>query len=319
MVLVLGDLIADLVMRIPHFPLRAKDLPKLEYIEVGPGGATNIAIMAARFGLRVGCLGEIGTDHFGAVVLEGLRREKVDVRSIVLNPQARTPVAGVIVDAEGEPAYLGYPGKLDLRRLPDAWRAQVRTADALFADGWVEYEQAAEMILDAFRSAREAGVPVFFDPGPGNPAMDNAWHRRAAALATVVLANEEEAARLTGQPDVRGAGRDLVKNGAALVVIKRAAEGALLMTAEQESDAPGFRVPLRDATGAGDSVTGAVIYGFVTELELADMGTLLNATGAAKVQKLGTGHHMPTREEILAVLQQRPDAARSLTVALNAL
>ncbi len=304
MVIVLGDLIADFSLRIARFPIQAQDLLKVAYIELGPGGATNVAISAARLGLAVACLGEVGDDRFGAVVLEGLQRERIDISRVVVTPQASTPVAGVIVDARGEPAYLGYPGSLQLTTLPQAWHQPIREAQALYADGWVEHTGGRDIILEAFRLARQAGVPTFFDPGPGNPALDNTWHCQAAALATVLLATDDESSRLSGIEDPLTSARALLANGSQLVVIKRGEAGCLLLTAQEMTISPGFPVEARDTTGAGDSLAGAVIYGYLRGLPLAALGTLANATGAAKVQKLGTGHNMPTRAEVWAVLER---------------
>lgn len=305
-VLILNDLIADFSLRIPSFPLNAMDLPKVEYIELGPGGATNIAIMGARFGLEITCLGEVGEDTFGKVVLEGLREEGVATDHIIVNPRARTPVAGVIVDANGEPAYLGYPGTLQLRHLEQSWLPLIENAAALYADGWVEYAAAYEMILDAFARARRANVPTFFDPGPGNPAVDSGWQHEAAARATVVLLNEQEGERLTGESDPHKIGAALSARGSELVIVKRGAAGCTLMRGDERVDSPGFHAELRDATGAGDSLSGAVIYGYLKGLPLYALGQLANATGAAKVKKLGTGHNMPTLPEIQAVLGANP-------------
>lgn len=303
-VVVLCDLIVDLALHIDSFPVNATDLQKLSFVELGPGGACNVAIMARRFGLPVACLGEVGRDRFGEIVLRGLRREGVDISGVVNDPQARTPVAGVLVDPRAEPAYLGYPGALHLAAVPEAWRPVLQAARAVFADGWAETVGVSQVILEAFQIARRAGVPIFFDPGPGNPALDNAWHRDAAGLATVVLANQEEAARLTGLADPGAAAAALLAMGARLAVVKRGAAGCLLATAGETVAAPAYPVALVDATGAGDSLAGAVIYGYLAALPLSVLGKLANATGAAKVQKRGTGHHVPTRDEVAAVLAQ---------------
>jgi sugar/nucleoside kinase (ribokinase family) len=304
MVIVLNDLIADFSLRIATFPIRAQDLPKVSYIELGPGGATNVAISAAHFGLEVACLGEVGDDRFGAIVREGLSREGIDVSGIVVTPDARTPVAGVIVDERGEPAYLGYPGSLQQMTLADGWAERIQSAQGLYADGWIERMAERDIILAAFSLARDAGAPTFFDPGPGNPAIDNAWQRDAAALATVLLATDEEASRLSGMDDPLASARALIANGSKLAVIKRGEAGCLLLGEGKTEVSPGFPVDVRDATGAGDSLAGAVMYGYLKELPLAALGTLANATGAAKVQKLGTGHNMPTLAEVRAVLER---------------
>ncbi len=304
MVTVLGDLVADVSLRIPHFPIQARSHHTLNYVEVGPGGACNVAIMAARFRLPTCCLGEVGRDQFGALILQELEREGIDTTHVLVTQEAATPVAGVVVDVEGEPTYLGFRGHLTCKTLPEAWRGRIESATALFSDGWVEYAEAADLILEAFRTARGAGVPVFFDPGPGNPSVDNRWHWQAAALATVLLANEAEARRLTGIEEPTAAARAIVAHGSEIVIVKRGAAGCLLFTDAAEMASPGFPVHLQDATGAGDSVAGAVIYGYLNGMALEALGMLANATGAAKVQKLGTGSNMPTLPEIRSIMEQ---------------
>lgn len=313
MVIVLGDLIADLAIRISDFPVNAQDLKPISYLEIGPGGATNIAIMAARFGVPVACLGEMGNDTFGAIVRNGLAREGIQTDNIITAPESKTPVAGVLVDQHREPAYLGYMGNLTVRTLPEQWQPLIRQADALFADGWIEIPEMPQMLLDAFRLARGAGVKTFFDPGPGNGSFDLSWHPEAAALATVLLVNEEEAMRLTGLTDPLDAAQALVRNGSELVVLKRGAQGLVLVTADGQHAAAGYAVTPLDFTGAGDSVTGAMLYGYLKGMDTDALGILGNATGATKVQKLGTGHNMPTMAEIHATLERfAPDAVSVL-------
>ena len=55
-------------------------------------------------------------------------------------------------------------------------------------------------------------------------------------------------------------------------MVKRGAEGCLLATAREIVSAPAYPVTVVDATGAGDSVAGAVIYGWLKRLPLADAG-----------------------------------------------
>ncbi len=303
MVIILGDLIADLAIRIPAFPIHAQDLKPISYLEIGPGGATNIAIMAARFGLPVACLGEVGRDAFGEVVLSGLKREGIEAHDVIVTAESKTPVAGVVVDEKREPAYLGYMGNLIVRTLPDAWRARIENADALFADGWIEIPEMSAMILRAFKIGKDAGVKTFFDPGPGNAFLNLAWHRDAAALSDVLLVNEDEARRLAAREDPINTARALIQNGSELIVLKRGAEGLILITKNAEEHIAGFQVEARDLTGAGDSVTGAILFGYLNGMDLSSLAVLANATGATKVQKLGTGHNMPTLDEIRATLK----------------
>lgn len=309
MVIVLGDLLSDYSLHVPNLTRQPEDLHEVAYLELGPGGATNVAITMARFGMEVGCLGEVGDDLFGRVVIEGLEREGIDVSGIQVTVGARTPVANVLVDSRGEPAYLGFPGSLQLAHVLPQWLEPLQTADALYFDGWAEHDGAPGMLMEAAAIAREAGIPIFFDPGPGNPRFDNDWHRSMVAVTTVLIATEEEARRIIDKGDTVVMAQALLATGLKLVVIKRGIAGSLFLTRDAMEIAPGFPVAgpnkgLLDATGAGDSFAGAVIYGYLQDMDLPTLGMLANATGAAKVKKLGTGHNMPTLAEVRAVLER---------------
>lgn len=304
MVYILGNLIVDFLLYIEEFPVEAQALQGVSHVAIGPGGACNVAIVASRFGLPVTSLGEVGKDYFGEIVLSGLKREGILTGQVLVNEQGSTPVAGVLVDPQSEPGYLGYPGKQRLQELPADWREGLQRGQALFVDGWIEYEAMTGVILDALKTTRSGGGKTFFDPGPGNPRQDNAWHIEAAALSTVVLLTQAELARLTGEADPERGAKMLLDNGSSLVVVKRGPDGLVVYTAEAAIEMPGLPLKAVDATGAGDSLAGAVIYGILNDLSPEALGTLANATGNAKVLKIGTGHQVPTTVEIRAVLDQ---------------
>jgi ribokinase len=304
MIIVLGDLLADYSLRLPSTAVEPEDIRQVSYLELGPGGACNVAITAARLGLDVVCLGEVGEDLFGRLVVDSLMKEGIDASNVVVTPGAHTPVANVLVDERGEPAYLGYPGSLRLSALPEAWRPALSSAQALFVDGWAEHQGVPDLKLEALGVAAAARVPIFFDPGPGGHRSDNSWHRSAAGLSTILLATEREARRLSGQDDPVAAAKSLLSDNTRLVAVKRGPAGCLLVTGTETVISPGFPVALVDATGAGDSFDGAIIHGLLKDLPLPKLGALANAAGGAKVEKRGTGHNMPTAAEIRTLLER---------------
>jgi ribokinase len=313
LITILGDFIADFNLRIRSFPIEIGSMQKVDYMELGPGGACNVAITVARFGLPVTALGEVGDDRFGEIVLAGLAKEGVDIGGIKTTARARTPVAGVLVDSEAEPAYLGYPGRLRIGELLPQWRTAIQNSRAFFTEGWVDHQALVAVNLEALDAARQADVISFFDPGPGNPALDGRWRAEAAARASVILATEEEAYGLTGLDDPVTSAQMLLARGPDLVVIKRGQAGCLIVRRNEAHLAPGFPVAVVDKTGAGDTLDAAVIYGYLRGLDTDSLGTLANAAGAAKVEKRGTGHNVPTIDEIRGVLRRfGKDAERLL-------
>jgi sugar/nucleoside kinase (ribokinase family) len=292
-------------MHIPGFPILPGSVHRLTYLDLGPGGAANIAIMGRRFGLPVTCLGEIGDDIFGKVILDGLNQEGVDIGSILIKEGASTPMAGVIVDPQAEPAYLGIARGLDLDSLPAEWVPIIQGASAVFADGWAEHPGVPRTILAGFETAQTAGVPVFFDPGPGNPDIPEEWVLEAIKQTDVLLVNQEEGSRFAKISDPDQAARELLSLGPEMVVLKLGPEGNTIYAGEEVHHSPGFDVEAVDQTGAGDSVTGAIIYGWLNGFKISDLGILANATGAAKVLKRGTGRNLPTLSEIKELLENQ--------------
>jgi ribokinase len=90
--------------------------------------------------------------------------------------------------------------------------------------------------------------------------------------------------------------------GPEMVVLKLGPEGNTIFTRDEVHHSPAFSVEVIDQTGAGDSVTGAIIYGWMKGVKISDLGVLANATGAVKVQKRGTGRNLPTLPEIKELL-----------------
>jgi sugar/nucleoside kinase (ribokinase family) len=304
MITVMGSLIADINLGLQKFPVTAGSMHRLSHLATGPGGVNNVAIMAARLGLPVCCLGEIGGDAYGEVILQGLEREGVEIEHIVVTPDAETPVAVVAVDNNAEPAFLGYRGSLKMATFPREWRGPIRTAQALFADGFVVHPDAPNVIREGLRVAREAGVKTFFDPGPSHSDGDETWRAECIQFTDVLLANRREAEQLTGIADPEAAGAALLGQGPKIVVVKCGEEGCILLSGDENHHAGGYKVDAQDTTGAGDSAAGAVIYGVLKGFPLPELAVFANLVAAAKVQKMGTGHSMPTTQEIQAVIDR---------------
>ena len=169
------------------------------------------------------------------------------------------------------------------RRCRRSGPSGIQKAEALFVDGWVDHTRQADLILEGLQAARNSSVPSFFDPGPGNPALDNAWHAAACRRTTVVLATEDEAQRISGRSDPLELARAILALGPELVVIKRGVAGCFLVRKDEVHLAGGYPVDALDTTGAGDSLDAAVIDAYLRRLPLAAIGTLANAVGAAKV------------------------------------
>jgi len=98
-----------------------------------------------------------------------------------------------------------------------------------------------------------------------------------------LLLNDEEAAQLTGEPNVSTAAKALMELGPSLVVIKRGEHGALMFHEDERFYVPGFPLDeVIDPTGAGDTFAG----GFIGHLAKTEDFTPANVRRAAVVGSL---------------------------------
>lgn len=303
----LGDLIADLCLDLERFPIVPGSHQTLSGMTLGPGGAGNALITAARIGLPTLALGSVGDDWTGERVLACLDSEGVDVTAVA-RVAAPTRTATRLRAATGEQVFMGRPGGVLPAPLPEAWRRAIDTAGVLLVDGWSYFHDTPEVILQGVARAVGAGVPVLFDPGPRVEAIDREWLRTITRAAAVILVTEPEHQALARRLDLN----DLRGLSALRALIqKHGAAGCVISAGATRLVCPAYPVDAVDATGAGDCFAAGVGWGLLTRQPWEIIGAVANAVGAAKAMKIGTALVAPDHDEVSAVLRaHRPDLAR---------
>jgi sugar/nucleoside kinase (ribokinase family) len=260
--LCLGEAIVDLVCERP-----VRDWDEADAFVPHFGGAVaNVAVAAARLGADVALAGGAGDDPWGRWLHARLVKERVGLRWFRLLERVSTPVAFVLVDRGGEPAYRLYGEGIEaiVRAagpiLPDA----VARSDAFcFSSNTLAGEGQRRLTLDARRAALAAGRAVCFDPNLRLhrwPAADAAVAacRECLDRALLVRCNHEEARLLTGEPDPDRAARALVAAGARVAVVTLGADVALAR-GEAMADVPPHPAEVVSTVGAGDVLMGTLL------------------------------------------------------------
>lgn len=300
-----------------------------------PGGAPlNVAVGLARLGRRSGFIGRVGDDAFGQALRELMRREGVAADGVRLDPAARTTLAFVAEDQAGGREFLFYrhPGADTRLETDDLPHDQLRTTRLLhFGTVSLSVEPARGAALAAVAAARAAGALISCDPNirlglweSQTQARD--WVRHAIALAELVKLSEEEAALVTGTPDLSVAAARLRALGPRLVVITRGAAGLLLQTADLELETPAYPVTAVDTTGAGDGSVVGLLAGLLalgcparppdglTADEHRAVLALANAVGALTTTRPGAIPALPTAAAVRAFLSDHGDAVAAALV-----
>lgn len=287
------------------------------------GTATNVAVAAARYGLRTAVLTGVGDDPFGGYVRAALRGFGVDDALVTTVPGLQTPVVFCeIFPPDDFPLYFYRRPVAPDQCLEPALldRAAVRAARVLWITGSALAVEPTRSTLFAALEER-AGREVYFDLDwrPGfwaDPAEAPELYARALRYATVAVGNREEAQVAVGTGDPDRAAELLLDRGVRLAVIKQGPDGVLARTASESVSFPPVPVEVVNGLGAGDAFGGALCAGLLAGRPLSRVISTANAAGALVASRHACADAMPTLSEVEELLARQ--ARRAAPAAIDA-
>ncbi|MFN8123707.1 MAG: carbohydrate kinase family protein [Thermoleophilia bacterium] len=224
-------------------------------VELG-GDALYAALAAQGTGARVRWLAPVGHDlpahALDAIAAAGLAPEPEITRD------APTVRYLVTYRADGSRTWELVHGEAHFDRMsvhPEDVPAWIRDAAGVLVCGMSLASQAALVPW----LARRTGATVYLDLQEDYLDADPAALRAMVACCRVFLPSEVEAVAVAGTRDLREAVRRLAALGPAVVVIKLADRGCLVLESPDAEPVllPAVPVTAVDATGAGDAFCGA--------------------------------------------------------------
>ena len=308
-VVVIGGTYVDMAIRCGRFPSPAQSVTgsALSYTVAGPG--PNQAVEAALCGCKVYLVSKVGGDPFAQMAKANLAEFDVDTDYVYTAEAMNTGVVVTLVNAEGENAACYYTGANSALRPEDIGAAEeiISEADVCLIHGRLPQEA----IVRAIRCANVHGVKVIL-----NPARPIEQHGRESSdlpveyfSADILIPNIFEAADITDQSaaDIRTAkliGSDLVARGVDSAVITMGKRGCMVVDRNGADRIPIFEVELVDQTGRGGAFAGALAAYCAVESDVRGAAEFASAAAALTCTKFGSIEAMPTKAEIIELLQK---------------
>ncbi|ADI03359.1 sugar kinase, ribokinase [Streptomyces bingchenggensis BCW-1] len=306
-----GNAIVDLVMRVPALPERGGDTVSQD-TNLTTGGGFNVLTAARRLGLPTLYVGAHGTGPFGDRVRADLAREGIEM---VLDrvAEADTGFCVAFVDDGGERTFatsLGAEARLT-EADATAVLAALRPGDMVQISGYGLAYPVNGPILASLVARLPEHTRVSLDPGPLVDQIPQEVLAPVLARCDWVSCNQREGRLLTGLADpYEGAAALAARLGPRTGVLLRAdAAGCWLVPPGGEPlHLPGRRVTAVDSNGAGDAHTGAFLAFLGHGLDPIAAAQGANAAAAFAVTRHGpaTG---PTFDELFDFLDGDPPAA----------
>jgi sugar/nucleoside kinase (ribokinase family) len=247
---VLGDLILDVIAQLHADLAPGDDVPASTRLRAG-GQAANVAAWAAALGARARCVAPLADDDAGRIVRAELTARGVE---LVGPPARRTGIVVSLVGADRDRSMAsdrGEPAGLAPDDLHAGWFTD---QNVVHVSGYLlSREPGARAAAVAAAHARTAGARVSVDASSAaliEHVGASTFRDRVRDLAPDVLfATEPELAAMDGA------------RAAAVVVVKRGADGCTVLEAGAERRFPAVVATAVDATGAGDAFAAGFLVG----------------------------------------------------------
>ena len=300
--LALGRISVDLYAQEPG----ASFLEPQTFVKSIGGSPSNVAVAAARLGLRSAVVTAVGADPLGEYTLAKLTELGVETQYVAVRTDGRTPVVLVALEDPAEPTitFLREPGAPDTRIETDAVDADtVATCRVLWTSGatLAAGPTAGTAMRWLEQRGRRPHTVLDIDLRPhlwSDPAEATAAIARAIELSSVVIGNRAECAMAVGTSEPHAAADVMLSRGVSMAVVKLGPDGVLLVTADERVVIDPVPVTARCGSGAGDAFGGALAAGLVNGWSLARTGRLANAAGALVTSRLTCADAMPTLTEL---------------------
>lgn len=296
----LGLACLDILVRTDELPTWEHG-KRLSAMAVEGGGPVATAIVATqRLGVDSGFIGTYGSDRLGAIKLQTLVENGVDVSRSVRREEDESQVVLVYVHAKtGERLFSGVSGsspELDVSELDKSYITQ---AEYLHLDGF--HAQAA---IQAAKWMKSAGKKVMLDGSATQGPIDSEM-KVLASLADILICGHGFGPALTGEMDLCEAGRLIHALGPEIVIQTEGKSGCYVNTKEDQFHFPAFDVPVIDTTGAGDVFHGAFLVGMLRKWDVRRSTIFSSAVAALKCRQISGRRGIPTYEETIGFLNSQ--------------
>ena len=298
----LGEALIDLI------PL---DSTNLVY-QKSPGGApANVAVGAARLGMKSTFIGKVGQDVLGEFLVETLANYGVEVTSNCLTDSYRTGLVFVTLDSKGERSFSFFvKDSADLYLEETDVKEELFINQKIFHFGTISMLQnpVREATLKAINYSKQYGMIVSFDPNVRLSLWENENVLRETIFSLlpsvdVLKLSDEELLFLTGKEDHDGINKWMQEFNLSLVFLTKGAEGSIVFTKSGSMKVEALKVMTVDTTGAGDAFVSSFLYCLnerkreitsITLEEAAEIAKFASVSGGLAASEKGAMSALPT-------------------------
>jgi fructokinase len=304
-----GELLIDFIPK-----EKGKKIKDIETFIKKPGGApANVCVQAAKLGAPAKFIGQVGKDGFGDFLKTKLIENNIDVTHLYQTEHASTALAFVTLTHEGEREFVFYRDPSADQLLNSNQVNQIDCTNSIFHFCSLSLDDypLRDAIRDLLVNNKVNNNLVSFDPNLRLSLFKNhkAYQKVIIdfmAYTDILKVSDDELSFITKKDNEYDAINYLFNLGIKYLIITRGKDGVTFIDKNRTLHQNGFKVKVKDTTGAGDSWIGAFLAQIAnidtlddySDEQILDILNFANAAAAITTTSIGAISALPSASEV---------------------
>jgi ribokinase len=285
---VIGSMNMDYIIETDTLPNIGETVLGNHFFENIGGKGSNQAVAAARLGGRVSLYGSLGLDENGKMIKDQMVKENINVSNLHYVEDSPTGVAFIeLINSDNR--ILVVSGANQYTNIS---YIKVVEESLLEHDVFVFQLETPMEILEYL-------VPILHQSGKiiiVNPAPAKQLKKELIEKITYLIPNEHEYSLVLDEKEIGL--KDLLQKYANKLIVTLGKRGAAYHNGNQLITIPILKVEAVDATGAGDTFTGAFSVAIAKGKSIGESIKYANIAAGLSVTKKGAQTGMPFENEV---------------------
>jgi 2-dehydro-3-deoxygluconokinase len=291
---------------------KSQDLPSFQ-MAIG-GDSSNVALGVTKLGHAASYTARLGNDFFAESIRQLWKKEKVDTRYVFEDDIHQTGIYFATYDSHGDHQFIykRQNSASTYYSIIDAKKVSLDNLKIFHLSGISQAisKSCIEASFYFMKKCKELNILVSYDLNYRRPLWSKEYFNSIALYTIKNFANlvsmnlnEAEVLGLKGEPEKIV--EEVMSMGPKMVALKLGKAGCVIGSSEGIQYGKAFEVDSAvETTGAGDSLTAAVIVGILEKMKISQLTRFANAVAAIVCSAIGSTSGQPTREEVEIFLEK---------------
>lgn len=270
---------------------------EIDKLEFDPGGSGhNVAVGLSKLGRKVGLIGKIGNDIFGNMIINSIKKSKIDAK-YVKKTNTITGASFVVIGESKERSILINRGANDFVDVRDINENYIKKFK-WFVFTSVLGKKSIKALKKAVNIARKNKLKIVANPSISMIKNKKSEINQLIGKSDIIIMNEEEASQITRSKKINEMLLGLNKMGPSIVVITLGKRGVVAFDGKKKYRQKAYRVKVIDTTGAGDCFTAGFLHSLMKNNDIKYALKFGVATAALNLKTYGAVKNFPSETKI---------------------